>query len=430
MSAKRLRFCMPTTFYPPYHFGGDAIAVQRLARALVRAGHDVTVVHDVDAYRALGGETALPNDALTDEEPQDDDGVSVVRLQSRVPRISALLTQQTGRPIVHGRRLRTLLDSGRFDVVNFHNASLIGGPGLLHMAPGSVRIYMAHEHWLVCPTHVLWRYRRELCTAKRCLRCELTYRRPPQLWRHTGAMRRALRGVDTFVAMSEFSRAKHKEFGFPHEMEVLPAFLPATDSDANSSATARPHARPYFFFAGRLERIKGVDELIACSADYPDADLLVAGTGSHEAALRLLANGNPRVHFLGHLSVDALRAYYEHAIAFVMPSVCFETFGLGLIESFRLGTPVIARRIGPFPEIVERAQAGLLFSTNAELRESMRMLQHDALLRDRFADAGRVAFAAHWTDTVVLPAYMEIVGRATERADARRRTVGPARGVA
>ena len=46
-----LRFCMLTTFYPPYAFGGDAIGIQRLSRALVRRGHQVTVVHDAEAVR-------------------------------------------------------------------------------------------------------------------------------------------------------------------------------------------------------------------------------------------------------------------------------------------------------------------------------------------------------------------------------------------
>lgn len=36
-----MRFCMVTTFYLPRHVGGDAVHVQSLARALVRAGHDV-----------------------------------------------------------------------------------------------------------------------------------------------------------------------------------------------------------------------------------------------------------------------------------------------------------------------------------------------------------------------------------------------------
>jgi hypothetical protein len=64
---------MFTTFYPPYSFGGDAIGIQRLSRALVRHGHHVTVVHDVDAYNALH----------RGAEPQpiaDDEGVEVVGL--------------------------------------------------------------------------------------------------------------------------------------------------------------------------------------------------------------------------------------------------------------------------------------------------------------------------------------------------------------
>ena len=31
-----LRFCMVTTFYPPWSFGGDGVAVRRLAEALSR----------------------------------------------------------------------------------------------------------------------------------------------------------------------------------------------------------------------------------------------------------------------------------------------------------------------------------------------------------------------------------------------------------
>lgn len=33
-----MRFCMVTTFYPPFHFGGDALYVQALSRELVARG--------------------------------------------------------------------------------------------------------------------------------------------------------------------------------------------------------------------------------------------------------------------------------------------------------------------------------------------------------------------------------------------------------
>ena len=48
---KPLRFCMVTTFYPPYHFGGDGVFVYRLAEALAERGHLVDVIHSADAYR-------------------------------------------------------------------------------------------------------------------------------------------------------------------------------------------------------------------------------------------------------------------------------------------------------------------------------------------------------------------------------------------
>ncbi|MGH7618610.1 MAG: glycosyltransferase family 4 protein, partial [Gemmatimonadaceae bacterium] len=403
-----LRFCMITTFYPPHHFGGDAMGVQRLSRGLVRRGHHVTVIHDVDAFNSLhhGPEPV--------EQPEPP-GLDVVRLRSRLGVLSPILTQQTGNPIVNGRRIRQVIANGRFDVVNFHNVSLVGGPGLLRYGGTAARLYMAHEHWLVCPMHVLWRHGRELCTSRECLRCTLAHRRPPQAWRYTGYLDRQLDEVDAFIAMSEFSRDKHREFGFRRPMEVLPYFLP----DPPAAATATPSSdlaptaggprRPYFLFVGRLERIKGLDDVIPLFRDSPDANLVIAGDGEHAPVLRRLAEGMPNVQFIGRVAPDDLRRYYREAIALIVPSVCFETFGIILIEAFKEGTPVIARRIGPFPEIVEQSGGGELFSSGEELVAAMRRMQSDRAYRYRLAAAGYQAFLDRWTERAVLPRYLDIV---------------------
>jgi glycosyltransferase involved in cell wall biosynthesis len=402
-----LRFCFLTTFYPPHNFGGDGIGVQRLARGLVKAGHHVTVVHDVDAYNTLhkGPE---PDPA---PEPE---GLEVVRLRSGVGALSSLLTQQLGRPVLNGARIARLLDQGQFDVINFHNLSLVGGPGLLKYGR-ALKLYMAHEHWLVCPTHVLWRHGRELCTGRQCLRCQLTYRRPPQLWRSTGYLDRELQHVDMFIAMSEFSRAKHKEFGFPREMEVLPYFLPDSEPGGAKVGGASPHSRPYFLFVGRLEKIKGLEDVIPVFADYAGADLIIAGDGEYAATLRARAAGLERVHFRGWVGLDELRSYYEHAIALIVPSVCYETFGIILIEAFKQGTPVVARRIGPFPEIVDSSGGGELFENRTELVAAMRRLQDDPAHRARLAEAGHAAFAQRWCESAVVPRYLELVAQAARR---------------
>jgi glycosyltransferase involved in cell wall biosynthesis len=409
-----LRFCLPTTFYPPFNFGGDGIDVERLARALTRRGHHVTVVHEVDAYQSLAHKKPAA--------PAVRDGVEVIGLRSRLGMVAPFLTQQTGRPIVHGRRLARLFREHPFDVVTFNNVSLVGGPGLLSFGGDAVRLYLAQEHWLVCPSHVLWRHNREVCTGPQCLRCVLTYRRPPQLWRYTGYLGRQLEHVDVFIARSEFSRQKHHEFGFPRPMEVLPYFLPGAFPDQPPAVTApSPHDRPYFLFVGRLERIKGLDTVIPVFARYPEADLLVVGDGDDAERLRALAAGNPRVRFLGRIPNAELDRYYQHALAAIVPSVGFETFGIVLIEAFRHQAPVIARRIGPFPEIVEQSGGGELFANDEELVAAMRRLQQvspecRAELRARAYRACR----DRWSEDVVVTRYLDLVARAAEQRTVRR----------
>ena len=143
----------------------------------------------------------------------------------------------------------------------------------------------------------------------------------------------------------------------------------------------------------------------------------MASTAAH---LRRLAVGIPNVRFLGRLSPEELRRYYQHAIALVVPSVCFETFGIVLIERFRQGTPVIARRLGPFPEIVAQSQGGELFETRDELVAAMRRMQSDPAHRQRLSDAGYQAYVERWSESAVVPQYSR--HRASRRAAPRTRT--------
>jgi glycosyltransferase involved in cell wall biosynthesis len=404
---------MLTTFYPPYHFGGDGVNVQRLSQALVRRGHEVTVVHDVDAY-------LLGHSEPRAERIVDPGGPEVVALRGGAGPLGPLLVQQLGRPVLNRARIRQLLDGGRYDVVNFHNVSLVGGPGLL--AEGTAhKLYTAHEYWLVCPTHGLWRHGREACPGRQCLRCVLRHRRPPQLWRYTRHLERSLAHVDAFISPSEAGRAKHHEFGFPYEMEVLPGLIPDGDSVDEREERSQPvHTRPYFLFAGRLEPLKGLDDVIPLFRRFRGADLLIAGDGSHAGVLRTLAHGLSGVTFLGSLPYEELRPYYAQAIAVIVPSRCFETFCLVVVEAFREGTPVIARRVGALPEIVEQANAGVLFDEPAELLAAIERLRADADLRTRMGRAGRDAYLERWSEGPVVSRYLDIVRRVAERkGDAR-----------
>ena len=83
-----MRFCMVTTFYPPYNLGGCGTYVRALSRALVAQGHDVEVMHCLDAYR-LKSIDPMPDEGR-------DEGIVVHRLESPFGFLSPLITQLTG----------------------------------------------------------------------------------------------------------------------------------------------------------------------------------------------------------------------------------------------------------------------------------------------------------------------------------------------
>jgi glycosyltransferase involved in cell wall biosynthesis len=404
-----LRFCMVTTFYPPYSFGGDAIFVEALSRGLAEQGHEVDVIHCLDSYRALA--RATPREAaaggLAQAAPAAQAaGVRVHRLRSRFGILSPLATQQTGRPWLKSAELRRLLEAKRFDVIHFHNVSLVGGPAVLRYG-SALKLYTIHEHWLLCPMHTLFRDNRELCTEKRCFSCSLHYRRPPQLWRHGRLLARCVEQVDSFLAPTEFTRRIHLASGLPLRISVLESF----HSPAAERSEALVPPGPFFLYAGRLERIKGVAALIAAFRAYRQADLLIAGEGGETSALQALAAGCDHIRFLGQVPRERLAGLVSRAIAVLVPSLGYEVFPLVVLEAFAEGTPVIARDRGSLAEIVHTSGGGLLFGDGAALEACLRRMQDDPALRRALGDAGRQAWQTRWTLEAHLRSYLSLIDR-------------------
>jgi glycosyltransferase involved in cell wall biosynthesis len=390
-----LRFCMVTTFYPPYHFGGDAMYIYRLSHALARRGHTVDVLHDRDAYR-------LARRAEPAQRFADHPNVRVTGLTSPFGALSPLLTQQTARPLLKPEVRRRLQD-GAYDVIHFHNMSLIGSTALGF--GGGVKLYTTHEHWLVCPMHVLWKFDREPCDSPQCLACTIHGRRPPQLWRYTGRLTRDLAHVNRLLSPSRFTRQRHIDAGIDRPITVLPYFVPAQVQPEGGAI----HGRPYFLYVGRLVKLKGVDTLIRAFRRYAGADLVIVGDGEEREALQRLAAGMPNVVFAGAKDQAQLAALYQDAIALVMPSTGYEVFGIVLIEAFAQRTPVIVRRLGGMPEAVEDSGGGLLFSTEDELLDAMRRLQESPELRRDLGERGHRGYLAHWSEAPHLERYLAIV---------------------
>jgi glycosyltransferase involved in cell wall biosynthesis len=149
-------------------------------------------------------------------------------------------------------------------------------------------------------------------------------------------------------------------------------------------------------------------------ADAP-ADLLVVGAGNYEAELRRQAGGSRCVHFLGFRPPEALRPLYHHALATIVPSRGYETFGIVIIESLREGTPVIARKLGPFPEIVRRTAGGLLFEDGPGLANALHRIAGEPGLRETLGEQGRKGLHQHYAESLVLEGYFDLIRRVAQR---------------
>lgn len=417
-----LRFCMITTFYPPYNFGGDGIYVHALANELGRRGHHIDVIHCRDAYRSLAGRDPAKSYA-------DHANVRVHRLSSSYGFLSPLATQQTGFPLFKSARIRQILEQP-FDVIHYHNISLIGGPKVLEYGRG-IKLLTMHDYWLVCPTHALFRFNRAPCTKPFCFLCTLVYKRPPQWWRYSSLLKTAIKNVDAFIAPSLTSQRKHEQMGLNGRIVHIPNFVPCREIGAPTSgqSNGRPPPERYFLFVGRLEKLKGLQAIIPIFRDYKKAQLWIAGTGSEEHSLRQMAEGSTNIRFLGYQSGAPLQALYREAVALVYPSANFQvgvpkstvTSGQGaplvIMEAFSQQTPVITSKGGTIPALVEQSGGGLVYSTEEELVRAMDQLLSDSSYRRELGSGGYDAYRRNWTAEAHLERYFALIDEiATSRS--------------
>jgi glycosyltransferase involved in cell wall biosynthesis len=383
-----------------------------LANELARRGHFVEIIHCIDAFRLLA-----------QREPesvyQNHPNVTVHGLKSSFGFLSPLATQQTGLPVFKSRQIREILEKG-FDVIHYHNISLIGGPKILEYGK-AIKLYTMHEYWLVCPTHVLFKFNREACIRPHCFTCGLTYSRPPQLWRHSGMMNSAVKHIDAFIAPSRFSKEIHKRMGLAVPIEYLPHFVPETGTETPMPAAAnggRPEQKPYFLFVGRLEKIKGLQTVIPLFNQYEKAQLWIAGDGAYGGHLRQLAARSQNIRFLGRKSRDELRVLYRNATALLVPSLSFEVFSLVIIEAFMQRTPAIVRNIGGMPEIIQESGGGYIYETDQQLVGAMEALLGDSSHRNLLGARGYEAFTKKWTADAYLASYFGLIRKIAAARDA------------
>jgi glycosyltransferase involved in cell wall biosynthesis len=371
-----------------YPKGGSETCLFDTARILKEAGHEVSFLG-----MAHPRNVPLPGPAAIVSRVDFDGTRSLVEKARAAGRILYSFESR--------RALEELIRAGRPDVAHLHNIHHQLSPSILPVLVRSgVPVVMTlHDYKVVCPAYTLW-VRGATCEACRGGRygravggkCVRDSRAKSLLCAAEmilhGRLLHADRAVDIFISPSRFLKDKVGEMGFRGTVVHLPN--PVVTDGIESRSDWDEESIVYF---GRLSAEKGLETLVA-AADGLGVIVKIFGDGPDKERLRALASRLPlaRVVFGGRLAREELHRQVRRSILTVLPSAWYENAPYAVLESFALGKPVVAARIGGVPELVRDGTTGWTFEPGNpdDLRAKVRAcLENPASVRA----AGREARA-------------------------------------
>lgn len=313
----------------------------------LRGGEDVVCEAEIDLLRDRGHEVEVL--CRHNDELRTASKVVVAAETVWSSRSSAAFEQATNRFMP--------------DVVHVHNTFPMISPSVFWAAArrGVPVVQTLHNFRLLCPQAM---FLREGRVCEQCIRrfpwpavAHRCYRGSIAQTSVLAAMLGVHRTLGTYqekitryIALSEFSRRKFIEGGLPaSKVVVKPNFvdvLPPPSAERNG-----------ILFVGRLTQEKGIEVLASAATRLAGIDMRVAGDGPDAYRLR----GIGGVVLLGAVDASRVRDLMVHALALILPSICYENFPRTLAEAFANGLPVIASRIGSLAELVRDGVTGLLF---------------------------------------------------------------------
>jgi glycosyltransferase involved in cell wall biosynthesis len=269
------------------------------------------------------------------------------------------------------RAVRKKVDLFRPHVVHVHNMFPLISPSIFSaIGTRAKRVLTLHNYRAVCPAAIPMRHGKvcTLCIDKKCVWSAIRY----GCYRNSRvatvplamnvALHRTLRTwqnqVDAFIVLSDFQRHMMENAGFPKgKMFVKPNFLLGSPR-----IKAWIDKEPAIVFVGRLSEEKGIRTLISAWKLWKKnaPELRVIGDGPLRDTLTMQSKDLP-VRFLGHLCSQETQREIAKAKLIVVPSECYETFGMVVIEAFAHGTPVAVSSLGALPYIVQDGITGVVF---------------------------------------------------------------------
>ena len=162
--------------------------------------------------------------------------------------------------------------------------------------------------------------------------------------------------IDRFIVLSDFQKDLLLKLELdPHKIIFKPNMV-------KTSLSTKPIVKTkHYLFVGRLDQSKGIELLLKVWVTLPTHFILeIVGSGILENELKNKYSQLPNIIFKGELPHSEVVTSMQSAQYTIQSSLLYETFGLTIVESMSLGTPVIGFNIGTRPELIKDRETGFI----------------------------------------------------------------------
>lgn len=213
--------------------------------------------------------------------------------------------------------------------------------------------------------------------------------------------KRACKKADHIIAISEATKEDIVNYFDIEESKITVVYQACSEIYYSNDASTIPSEdeRPFFMFVSSITERKNLQLVLRALARIAKVDrplLKVVGKGAkHENAMKALAQKlgiSEDVEFQGRVDDVNLRSLYKQAMFTIYPSL-YEGFGIPIVESMLMGTPVITSNISSMPEaaagvaelIDPNSVEDLEKAINKQLDQGGKLSQDQIqLIRDKF----------------------------------------------
>jgi glycosyltransferase involved in cell wall biosynthesis len=217
--------------------------------------------------------------------------------------------------------------------------------------------------------------------------------------------------VSVLISPSQFLRSKLIDFGVPQErIAHLPIFI-----DFSVDPNIKVLEGDYVLYFGRFSSNKGIETLLKATETL-DARVVLIGDGPMRPEIERQAQlRSGRLQVMPFTSSRSeLQSIIAGSAFVVVPSIWYENQPAAILESFSMGKPVIASRVGGIPELVDENATGLLFDPGnaADLRAKIDFLLANPHLSLPWGEAAKRKVPQHFSRDAHYAGLMEIYAKA------------------